>query len=493
MSRTLAGLSVVLTVLIVGLGIGLAQKPAVVSPPAAPSAEPSPAAGPAAPAPTFPRPISPASAPETAATQPANTSGAAAADLALESVTEERIIRGADGSAAKVPITFFQPRSAPVDPEMRKLSEEVRKGQTEERSLLAKYAATRNEQERSQFKESLSKVLDKQFDLQQQARKRELEPIEARVKRLRELIEKRSQARKMIVEKRLDQLLRDAEGMGWTPPGEPAATIAGLGTEYPSTNLQGEKAAEVAQLGQGDANFVAPLGVGASISRVPGEPAAAVARFGARDSASSVPGMRQSGEAADYRRSAAAPSTDLPNYRPTAFAVPSDDASVLAAPASGQIEISLGANRGTIHKGERLAVYRTGPGGATHVGYVEVVEVKPDRSVCKIIPETQRETIQKGDRVATTQFIVPTTDATRQTQIKVFSLVNGDASAYAEVLSVLPAVRQRTVQMTVDKRTNCLVAAGPREDLLVVEALLLRLDARKTPKSKAEDGKKAQP
>jgi hypothetical protein len=38
---------------------------------------------------------------------------------------------------------------------------------------------------------------------------------------VRELMTKRSQERKVIIDKRLDQLVREAEGLGWAPPPGP--------------------------------------------------------------------------------------------------------------------------------------------------------------------------------------------------------------------------------------------------------------------------------
>jgi type II secretory pathway component GspD/PulD (secretin) len=162
---------------------------------------------------------------------------------------------------------------------------------------------------------------------------------------------------------------------------------------------------------------------------------------------------------------------------------------VLAGPG-GDIEISLGANKGTIHKGQRLSVYRTGPDGTTRVGDVEVVEVKPDRSICKPLPEFQKGAIQKGDRVATTQLTF-SAYATKPTQVKVLHAVNGDALSYAEILSVLPAVSEKKVLVVVDARTNNLVISGPKEDLAVLEALVVRLDAKAptAPKPKSDEGK----
>ena len=251
--------------------------------------------------------------------------------------------------------------SVPADPETQKLLVESQKAQAEEHTLVAQYAAATNDQERTKLKESLAKVLDREFDLQQQLRKRELEPIEARVKRLRELIEKRSQARKTIVEKRLEQVLRDAEGLGWTPPeaGTPGVAPSGF---VPSASSSGGSL-------RGGSSAGLPLRSG--------------------DSTSPVFRTRQSSAAAAYPSS----KTALP------------------------------------------------------------------------------------------------TDATKETQVKVFNFVNGDASSYAEIVSVLPAVSEKRVQITVDKRTNNLVASGPERDLLVLEALLLRLDTMKAPKAKTEEAK----
>ena len=84
--------------------------------------------------------------------------------------------------------------------------------------LAAEYAATEDGEKRAAIKAELLKVLSEQFETQQQIRERELADVEARVKKLRELTQKRRDAQKTIVDQRLDQLLREAEGLGWTPP-----------------------------------------------------------------------------------------------------------------------------------------------------------------------------------------------------------------------------------------------------------------------------------
>jgi hypothetical protein len=105
-----------------------------------------------------------------------------------------------------------------LDGEAHKLMESEATSEREARRLVDEYAHTDNESQRAKIKSKLSEVLDRQFDLQQKRREMEVAQIEAQLKKLRELMRKRSEARQTIVEKRLDQLLREAEGLGWTSP-----------------------------------------------------------------------------------------------------------------------------------------------------------------------------------------------------------------------------------------------------------------------------------
>jgi type II secretion system protein D len=76
-------------------------------------------------------------------------------------------------------------------------------------------------------------------------------------------------------------------------------------------------------------------------------------------------------------------------------------------------------------------------------------------------------------------------------ELKVFTVINGDATTLVETLRALfgtpeqadaagggglGAGGQVRIQFSVDPRTNSIIAAGSREDLAVVEAILLRLD-----------------
>lgn len=77
-------------------------------------------------------------------------------------------------------------------------------------------------------------------------------------------------------------------------------------------------------------------------------------------------------------------------------------------------------------------------------------------------------------------------------ELKVFTLENGDAASLVETLRTLFGVSESSdqqqqvggvgtgglvrMQFSVDERTNSIIAAGSRQDLAVVEAILLRLD-----------------
>lgn len=126
--------------------------------------------------------------------------------------------------------------TATNDPELSKVLVEEAKLDQEANSIIEEYAKTEDEGQRSKLKSKLSAALEKQFDLQQKRRELEVTRIENQLKKLRELMRKRSDARQAIVDKRLDQLVREAEGLGWTTPGAPRrATTSSSSTLFAPT------------------------------------------------------------------------------------------------------------------------------------------------------------------------------------------------------------------------------------------------------------------
>jgi hypothetical protein len=104
------------------------------------------------------------------------------------------------------------------------LSSKEHELERQSQTLAQRYAKTENRDEREKVRDELNKVLQQQFDAQQERRKAEIERVEAQLKKLRELMQKREDSKRSIVSRRLEQLLQDAEGLGWTGAGSGPAT-----------------------------------------------------------------------------------------------------------------------------------------------------------------------------------------------------------------------------------------------------------------------------
>jgi hypothetical protein len=85
------------------------------------------------------------------------------------------------------------------------------------RTLLAKYQESSNQDERKKLGEDLESVITEHFEIRQKIRAHELEELNAQIRRLQELHDRREQDKSQIISDRLRQLLRDAEGLGWGP------------------------------------------------------------------------------------------------------------------------------------------------------------------------------------------------------------------------------------------------------------------------------------
>jgi hypothetical protein len=112
--------------------------------------------------------------------------------------------------------------ATPHDKELSELFKEESKAAGEASRMMKDYAAADNEDKRAKIKTKVQEALGKQFDAQQKRRDLELTRLEAQTKKLRELMKKRTDARTTIIEKRLDQLLREADGLGWASPHGPS-------------------------------------------------------------------------------------------------------------------------------------------------------------------------------------------------------------------------------------------------------------------------------
>ncbi|WP_165072758.1 hypothetical protein [Paludisphaera rhizosphaerae] len=69
--------------------------------------------------------------------------------------------------------------------------------------------------ESEMLRQAVLKQLGQEFDARQNRYDEELNQLEAKVQKLKDLARRRQEARDQIIDRRLDQLLRDAEGLGW--------------------------------------------------------------------------------------------------------------------------------------------------------------------------------------------------------------------------------------------------------------------------------------
>ncbi|MFO0897673.1 MAG: hypothetical protein U0836_09660 [Pirellulales bacterium] len=187
--------------------------PAVSAASAAPAVFPNPLVAPAAPALSLPATVA------VQATVPAPTPPSAQ-PLVPGPARAGNLYTPADNHFGHFGVRGRGPQPRPtLDPEeaaeAQRLVQEDSKLEGEVRSAVGQYHAAEKEADRNQLRAQLTDLLEKQFAARQQRRKLELASLEARVKKLREALEKRESAKQTIVERRLGDLLGDEDGLGW--------------------------------------------------------------------------------------------------------------------------------------------------------------------------------------------------------------------------------------------------------------------------------------
>jgi hypothetical protein len=80
---------------------------------------------------------------------------------------------------------------------------------------LVKQLAKAEGDKKDKIKDQLTETLGKQFDARQKRHDDEIKALEDQVKKLKELVKKRQNNRREIISQRLEQLVREAEGLGW--------------------------------------------------------------------------------------------------------------------------------------------------------------------------------------------------------------------------------------------------------------------------------------
>lgn len=87
--------------------------------------------------------------------------------------------------------------------------------------LVQQYRKAEKDEEKKEIRKKLADELGKQFDEHMKQQEKELANLEKQINDLKVLMQKRQNARTTIIDRRLDQMIQDAEGLGWNAPGHP--------------------------------------------------------------------------------------------------------------------------------------------------------------------------------------------------------------------------------------------------------------------------------
>ena len=68
---------------------------------------------------------------------------------------------------------------------------------------------------RAEIRTKLSRTLADQFDLRQRRHNHEIDALERQVAKLKELVRKRQESRSEIISRRVDEIQREVDGLGW--------------------------------------------------------------------------------------------------------------------------------------------------------------------------------------------------------------------------------------------------------------------------------------
>jgi len=121
--------------------------------------------------------------------------------------------------------------------------------ESQTRRLAEEYAKAKDDEARAKLKGELAKTIERHFDVRHEIRKREIDQLEARVKKLREHLAKRGEARQTIVQMRVGQFISAAEGLGWDADfGGGRSSRAGAAWNVLEQSLRGSSSTEYQKL-----------------------------------------------------------------------------------------------------------------------------------------------------------------------------------------------------------------------------------------------------
>lgn len=113
----------------------------------------------------------------------------------------------------------------------------------ETQKAIQAYRQAQDDDVKSRIAKTLPGLVAQQFDARQDVRERELKQLEEQVGKLREMHQRRAKQRDQIIDERVRQLLRDADGLGWGSENEQPPSISFSSASdplLPGTSSSGE-------------------------------------------------------------------------------------------------------------------------------------------------------------------------------------------------------------------------------------------------------------
>ena len=165
---------------------------------------------------------------ETFQNQPASgTSSAAPSGFRPRAATTPRVSGGDPGYGTPAQISSW-----PVEYRLRSATGEHER---KVRDLVRDWKAAGTEDVRSEAEENLRKALAEEFAARMAQHEQQVEELEARVRELREQLDRRREKQSEIIEFRFQELLREAQGLGWGG-GEPVGAASNPFTRIEDPN-----------------------------------------------------------------------------------------------------------------------------------------------------------------------------------------------------------------------------------------------------------------
>jgi hypothetical protein len=90
--------------------------------------------------------------------------------------------------------------------------------QAQAAELAKQIVKEEKEESKKEIRKKLADLLNEQFEAHTAQQKKELDDLEKQIANLKSLLKKRQDAKSTIVERRMDQLIHEAEGLGWNTP-----------------------------------------------------------------------------------------------------------------------------------------------------------------------------------------------------------------------------------------------------------------------------------